>query len=303
MSDFLKENADLIAALTAAGVQGFASSRALKGDKEKRLEDAQDALDKSKKGYEQSMEKLRSRGITQETLDAIQDRRETSKALMTDFDAGQRRRDQMLVDAISRGDNRGAAGLTSALDNSLQTELDTKAKVREGMNVASDTLAKITQDEQTRQSGIDAMEIDRFAKAGDAAAAEAADTREALATAGPTALTNALQTGITTYGALQRFDPENPGNTSENGGRIKAEAGMRYLADEGFRTEGEFNHDTNKKAVVDEESGEKEAELTGNELVFNPKQVSDMENLIEDGDAKGLLEFMKELLSEPQFQK
>jgi len=51
---------------------------------------------------------------------------------------------------------------------------------------------------------------------------------------------------------------------------IKKNGGM--LNDQIYVTGGEFNHDTNKKALVDEETGEKEAELTGNEAVLNPEQ-------------------------------
>ena len=71
------------------------------------------------------------------------------------------------------------------------------------------------------------------------------------------------------------------------------------------KTGGEFNHDTNKKALVDEESGEKEAELTGDEtmFVFNPKQTSTFEKLIKGDDAAGLMKFMKKLLKKPQFNK
>lgn len=68
-----------------------------------------------------------------------------------------------------------------------------------------------------------------------------------------------------------------------------------------FVTEGEFNHDTNKKAVVDEESGEKEAELTGGEYVFNPKQSERLFELAQQGDTplhkyllKLLLKFEKD---------
>jgi hypothetical protein len=71
------------------------------------------------------------------------------------------------------------------------------------------------------------------------------------------------------------------------------------------KTGGEFNHDTNKKALIDEESGEKEAELTGDEtmFVFNPKQTSTFEKLINGNDASGLMKFMKQLLKKPQFNK
>lgn len=81
------------------------------------------------------------------------------------------------------------------------------------------------------------------------------------------------------------------------------EKGMKYMGEEGFVTEGEFDHDTNKKAVVDEESGEKEAELTGGEFVFNPRQTSRIEKLVEADDAKALLSFMRNLLSKPQFRQ
>ena len=70
-------------------------------------------------------------------------------------------------------------------------------------------------------------------------------------------------------------------------------------------TEGEFSHKTNKKALIDEETGIKEAELTGDEamvrdgenvLVFNPNQQSTIESLVNKGDAKGLMKKMKALL-------
>ena len=70
-------------------------------------------------------------------------------------------------------------------------------------------------------------------------------------------------------------------------------------------TEGEFSHKTNKKALVDEETGVKEAELTGDEamvrdgenvLVFNPNQQNTIESLVNKGDAKGLMKKMKALL-------
>lgn len=71
------------------------------------------------------------------------------------------------------------------------------------------------------------------------------------------------------------------------------------------KTGGVFDHKTNKKALIDEESGEKEAELTGDEtmFVFNPKQTSTFEKLVKGNDAKGLMKFMKQLLNKPQFNK
>lgn len=60
-----------------------------------------------------------------------------------------------------------------------------------------------------------------------------------------------------------------------------------------MKTKGEFDHDTNKKALVDEETGEKEAELSGDEVVFNKDDHEQIEMLIKEGKADELLKFMK----------
>ena len=103
-----------------------------------------------------------------------------------------------------------------------------------------------------------------------------------------------------------------PGYTPETDYQLSTRLGLKNVAEGGklsyghggevMETEGEFNHSTNKKALVDEESGVKEAELTGGELVFNPDQTQMMEELISSGDAKKLMAFLKDLMSQPQFQ-
>ena len=87
-------------------------------------------------------------------------------------------------------------------------------------------------------------------------------------------------------------------------GTDPSSGGLAYGGKVG-RTGGVFDHKTNKKALIDEESGEKEAELTGDEtmFVFNPKQTSTFEKLIKGDDAAGLMKFMKKLLKKPQFNK
>jgi hypothetical protein len=87
----------------------------------------------------------------------------------------------------------------------------------------------------------------------------------------------------------------------EEGMRIKEKLSHRE-GGQIYETEGEFDHGTNKKALVDEETGIKEAELTGGELVFNPEHTKIIEKFLEDGNAKGLLMFLKRLLSQPRFQ-
>lgn len=83
-------------------------------------------------------------------------------------------------------------------------------------------------------------------------------------------------------------------------------AGGRYEFRDGggmMMTKGEFDHDTNKKAIVDEETGVKEGEMTGQEaLIFNDEHVAIIEELTNRGDEETLMMFMRELLSQPQFQ-
>ena len=81
-----------------------------------------------------------------------------------------------------------------------------------------------------------------------------------------------IDTGLTAYqlaaGTPSGTDPL----TAEELGLkfVREKGGM--LNDQIYVTGGEFNHDTNKKALIDEETGEKEAELTGDEAVLNPEQ-------------------------------
>ena len=105
--------------------------------------------------------------------------------------------------------------------------------------------------------------------------------------------------------------------TAENGMKIKYQMGGvldQIMADNGRpvvqKTTGEFNHDTNKKAIVDEETGVKEGEATGGEYIINPEhsanihsaylQVEDspsMENLM------ALYEAVQKVFSQPQFNE
>jgi hypothetical protein len=103
------------------------------------------------------------------------------------------------------------------------------------------------------------------AGAGYAAQAEAMAARDlAAARAVDTGMSTALNTATLMVNA----------GTGEKGGDLEKIRTMQRggLMDQIMRTGGEFNHDTNKKALVDEETGEKEAELTGEEVVLNPDQ-------------------------------
>lgn len=77
--------------------------------------------------------------------------------------------------------------------------------------------------------------------------------------------------------------------------------GGSYIAERGGMTEGEFDHDTNKKAIVDQETGRKEGEMTGGEGVFSKDQLAEIVEMIREGDEDGLLTYLQNLLEEPQF--
>jgi len=82
------------------------------------------------------------------------------------------------------------------------------------------------------------------------------------------------------------------------------------------KTEGEFNHDTNKKAIVDEETGVKEGEATGGEYILNPDQGEEIhmaykgvEQIVESGEEPtmdqlmALYEAVQSVFSQPQFNE
>jgi len=86
----------------------------------------------------------------------------------------------------------------------------------------------------------------------------------------------------------------------------EAKDGMRFLGNEGGITSSshrgeQFSHEENPIHIVDD-MGEKMGELTGGEGVLNPQDFGTVTELVEKGDAKGLLKFLEELLAEPQFR-
>ena len=148
-----------------------------------------------------------------------------------------------------------------------------------------------------------------------AQAADASSFADFLGTgakAAPSVATPSIGTGVTPSGGsgmgslmqMQGLEDELAGYLKEKGGRQSNSKVAKALeAARRFKTGGEFSHETNKKAVIDEESGVKEAEFTGDEevIVFNPEQKTNIDQFIKDGDEKGLMKFLKKLFKEPQF--
>ena len=106
-----------------------------------------------------------------------------------------------------------------------------------------------------------------------------------------------------------------------HGGKMNEDVLIAILEEGGMNTpvtklEGEFDHDTNKKAIIDEETGVKEAEATGGEYILNPEQGEEIsmaykgiEQIVESGEEPtmdqlmALYEAVRNVFSQPQFNE
>lgn len=82
--------------------------------------------------------------------------------------------------------------------------------------------------------------------------------------------------------------PSIVGGMFEEGGKVQ-------------KTPGKFSHAENEMAVITEDGEDTGVRVTGGEYVLNPKQAQTIKKLVEAGDKNGLMNFMDELLDEPQF--
>lgn len=304
-----------------AALTGLAGRRERKRSEEARLaglakrEKAfKEQFGQGKKTFEQQLEMLRNMpSMTQESEDFVQQQKNVAEELLGR--AGQRGQEQRadVVSAAQSGDPRNTAQLLNVLEGMGASEDAARDKALQMKAGASGTAANLAERTQQFKTGLEKQLMDRAGMSADEARRALLDINTAQEAAGPMAQadSDATMTALATLmkdfnfgnpGAKSNQDTDDEAPENEYGGRIKAEAGMRYMADQGFKTKGEFSHKRNKKAVIDEEDGKKEAELTGGEIVFNPDQTSEMEALIANGNSEELMEYMKELLSKPQFQ-
>ena len=168
------------------------------------------------------------------------------------------------------------------------------------------------------QRNLEQLKLQR-AMGSEATAAQNIEQLEAQkASAFPGALQNILGIGTALAGAGAFGDL----TTKEKGGKIKYGHGGEMKEDVMIailqdskqppvqKLDGEFDHSTNKKAIVDEETGVKEAEATGGEFIINPEQSSGLQEAYaminkEEPTYEQLLELFKaaKFLEEPQFNE
>ena len=109
------------------------------------------------------------------------------------------------------------------------------------------------------------------------------------------------------YGINMYGDGRAPLAMELGGSTLIPTADGDYFVDDGVdfadggRTEGEYDHNTNKKAIVDEESGEKQGEMTGDEFILPKYFVEDVEEIrekIKEAEASGDDALAERLLEE-----
>ncbi len=106
-----------------------------------------------------------------------------------------------------------------------------------------------------------------------------------------------------------------------HGGKMNEDVLIAILEEGGMnapvkKLEGEFDHSTNKKAIIDEETGVKEAEATGGEYILNPEQGEEIsmtykgiEQIVDSGEEPtmdqlmALYEAVRNVFSQPQFNE
>lgn len=239
---------------------------------------------------------------TQETRQAYEAKKQQTESLQDLIRRNQQLQSAQLISS-NYDPTRGGAQIPSLLDKMNRGIMQTDMTLGAEKTKADTDLANIAEAANQRTLQKDLALQNLRLNQGTEAAGLGFST-------GTAAASGAADAPASAFDALFSIDPD---LLTEDVGTIFSGAKGGDLKSQIYKTGGEFNHDTNKKALVDEETGEKEAELTGEELVLNVDQgnnamqaadilvkfVEENPNAPEDvRSAAELLAFFKE----PQFQ-
>ena len=320
----------IIGGISAANQASKQATKALNRANQDK-DDAQAAIERLKSGvlefepekFKFSEKNLEAYDLAQSAAPEMQAQRALEQSLATSATAASTDPRLAAMTAASTAGQAAQAAETSAIGSlgrrqKAAGDLATVQDETEQMNVEA------RQQQFDKELGIaqsrEQQAINAAREARDAKSQAKVDKNQALIQGGLSLVTGGLgmQGDNPTFGGLFQGDAlaTNPfvpqsGATAETADQIKARLGLQFVEGgklshrEGgqvYETEGEFDHSTNKKALVDEETGVKEAELTGGELVFNPDHTKKIEQFIAEGRAKALFNFLQDLLSQPRFQ-
>ena len=239
---------------------------------------------------------------TQETRQAFEAKKQQTESLQDLIRRNQQLQSAQLISS-NYDPTRGGAQIPSLLDKMNRGIMQTDMTLGAEKTKADTDFANIAEAANQRNLQKDlALQNLRFQQGSEAAGLGFST--------GTAAASSALDAPASAFDTLFSINPD---LLTEDLDTIFSAAKGGDLRSQIYKTGGEFNHDTNKKALVDEETGEKEAELTGEELVLNVDQgnnamqaadilvkfVEENPNAPEDVRAAAeLLAFFKE----PQFQ-
>ena len=235
---------------------------------------------KGKSLYDKMISEFQSGDYDLSLSQDVRDSAEQQRILAEQFsDAASQRATASMQSALAAsryGDPRSAAMIPQQLDR-LEAGAQKAELAGLEQKVKADTaVAKAQQgiDEKNMamMQSLGSMQLKRGAADMDAGALAKAQAQQAKTQAQFAAMAAAAQAPFAFMMEEKKYTP-----SDEDGGKHK----FANKPGEVHMTGGEFSHKTNKKALVDEETGIKEAELTGDEamvsdadnvLVFNPYQ-------------------------------
>lgn len=304
--------------------------RKLKREAADRARQARAGLDAFEFDISQAQRDLATAGIRPTDLTPMQSLQATElAALSTDpralmgGAAGATARAQQATLAAQQADLQRELGAMRGLANLEQSALEKKQGLQLGLQQQDYMMG--LQDRAQAQANIEAARQAKRQAFGSIAGG-LANIGIAAATGGLGGAGNAVE-NLTGQTAKQLdknigdpIDYDYEGGFGKNGMRIKYDEGgvineiLRRQSVQ--KTEGEFNHDTNKKAIIDEETGVKEGEATGGEYILNPEQGEEInmaykgiEQIVESGEEPtmdqlmALYEAVRGVFSQPQFNE
>lgn len=262
----------------ATGVgQGFAGYKRAKKQREQGEQIAQDAMDRLEN---LNFEAGPQFGVTQETRDLAElQMRQSAEAIQNLRNQNLAMAQQAIASGVQDPTRSGQtiANIAPSLSQQLgQFELNAAMQSTAAKQKVADLAEQYSKANILREQGVMDMnvQVDRSLQelirregvqaAGLGFAAEGQAIGQMI-----NAPSEAIDTGLSAYN-IASGSGQPPLTAAQLGLKMIEKGGM--LNDQIYVTGGEFNHDTNKKALVDEETGEKEAELTGDEAVLNPEQ-------------------------------
>lgn len=303
--------------LVGAGIKG-ARARKQRKEGEQIAEDALNRLNELQYETGPELQAGPKLGVTQDTRDLADLQMRQSAEAMKNLREGNLAMSQQAIASGVMDPTRSGqtiANIAPALSQQMaQSGLQAAMQSTEAKQRVTDLAEKYSQANILREQQVGDLNVERAQRVGDANIAANRALQEQLRTEGQTAASLGYQAG--TEAMIEGVDAV--GDTFAElpnvGGPSPSDFfGGGMLNDQIYVTGGEFNHNTNKKALIDEETGEKEAELTGDEAVLNPEQTENtmkafniLKSAVEamENPPKELLDALEKMshFDEPQFQ-